>query len=439
MADIDFSDGGRRKGIIRRILSFLFKTLLILLLVFLALALIYFILNKAGAYGAADAIDSAASFVFDGIDRAIDVLADFLLTPTGVLVRQIVMTALGCLLYLAILWKAFVRGCWKLILRPYTVVTTLCGLALMGVIAESTGPMGMYGIGFFRFVSQLFFFPIQLVSMAAAHFGHGFEIPFAVTWYGSIVFFYGIILFLFVRFRVWLQFTRKMHLLGPSPALDLCNEVVKEARKHTKGIPSKMRFYIVNDDSVNAFAFDYNKVALHSGLLVNDQEWIDEEVVRAVIAHELGHIAHHDVLSSAIANANFLVFFFIVLIPYYFAAGMIDGKNEGGTGLIITLVALFIMLVSWIIRTMMNGVHYICYLLGGKREEYGADKFAVKIGMGKGLLAFMVAYSDAPSGGFSDPHPSMKNRALHLVKWMGRSRHEAYQDLDIKRLEEIVR
>ena len=62
--------------------------------------------------------------------------------------------------------------------------------------------------------------------------------------------------------------------------------------------------------------------------------------------------------------------------------------------------------------------------------------FAVKIGGGKGLLRFMIALSDVRSGGFSDPHPSMQSRAIHLMKWMERSRSKAYDGIDFDALRE---
>ena len=183
----------------------------------------------------------------------------------------------------------------------------------------------------------------------------------------------------------------------------------------------------MQDKSFNAFAFAHDKVAINTGTL----EGSDQEVLRGIIAHELGHIAHLDVTANVIAQTNFLMMFFAISLPWLIVSGFAPREGER-VNVFTYLIWVFFFALMRIIQSLMNSVHYVCYLIGGKRSEYAADKFAVKIGEGTGILRFMAAYIDEPSGGFSDPHPSMRNRLSHVLKWIEGTKHENYKGLDTK-------
>lgn len=434
--DLSFKDAGRDKGGVSGFFVRLFFAALLIIGILILFTVVYLLFLFFG-YADGIALFSRIESFFSTIAESVrNIIAHFLyFTAVGFYIRTFSALVIGIAIYLYALWKILIRGCWSLVLRPYTLLTTLSGLALTAFVFSYIGQNEILSKPVFLFIFHLFSDPLILVSYLLSLFSIEMNISSSLCWYGMIVLTYSIVLFFFVRIRVYLNFGTKMHRLGDSQALSLCSEVLKEARKKSRNIPKRMKFYIVDDGEVNAFAFDYNKVAINSGLLKNNQEWIDEDVVKAVVAHELGHIAHHDVLSNLVADSNFLVFFWIVLIPYYFSSSF---ANENSDSFIITIVAAFFMIASFLIQLAMKSVHYMCYLLGGKRCEYKADKFAVTCGMGKGLLAFMLAFSSSPGGGFSDPHPSMANRARHLIKWMRKSRHSSYNDLDTDALSHVV-
>jgi len=122
--------------------------------------------------------------------------------------------------------------------------------------------------------------------------------------------------------------------------------------------------YIIPDNVPNAFAtgrdYEHAVVAVTEGLL----ELLDEEEVEAVIAHELSHVKHYDMLvgtitatiAGAIAMlANFGMFF--------------GGNNEERPNPIVMLVLMFIMpLAATVIQMTVS-----------RNREFMADEGAAKI------------------------------------------------------------
>lgn len=124
------------------------------------------------------------------------------------------------------------------------------------------------------------------------------------------------------------------------------------------GIP-RPKLFIVNEPSPNAFAFgrtqSSSNVAVHTGLL----EILTEDELEGVIAHEIGHIKHRDVILMTLAGA--------IPVVLYYAVILFSSRDErsplGGIGVFIgALFAQFLgqILVMWLSRS----------------REYFADAFS---------------------------------------------------------------
>lgn len=126
------------------------------------------------------------------------------------------------------------------------------------------------------------------------------------------------------------------------------------------GIP-KPKLYVVNNRTPNAFAFGRTQgssaIAVHTGLL----EVLNDGEVEAVLAHEVGHIKHRDVLVMTIASALPVMLYYAVLI---FGGG--NDRERGLGSIILTFIGAIIaqligqLMVMWLSR----------------RREYYADAFA---------------------------------------------------------------
>jgi heat shock protein HtpX len=144
---------------------------------------------------------------------------------------------------------------------------------------------------------------------------------------------------------------------GENPFLE--RAVAELAQK--AGVPMP-RLAIVEDKSPNAFVFGRTissaTLAVHRGLL----ERLNAEEVKAVLAHEVGHLKHRDVIIMTFAGAIPLIAYFIARMLMF--GGGRRSKDSGGL-VVVGLVALVVYVVS----------QFLVLKLSRLREFY-ADSYA---------------------------------------------------------------
>lgn len=133
---------------------------------------------------------------------------------------------------------------------------------------------------------------------------------------------------------------------------------------------------IVYDDSLNAFASGINKrtytITLSKGII----ERLDDEELKAVIAHELSHIRNHDV-RLLIVSIIFVGVFSMVASMSFRAIQNSSLRSSGGSGnkggtLVIFLLAALIASIGYFLATLMR------FAISRKRE-YLADAGAAEL------------------------------------------------------------
>ena len=146
----------------------------------------------------------------------------------------------------------------------------------------------------------------------------------------------------------------------PSEAPELYKSVKILAKR--AGIPMP-RVYIVNEKMPNAFATGRNPqnavVAVTTGLL----QMLDKEEIEAVLAHELSHVKHRDMLTGTIAAATAGAIMMLSRFFIFFGGGDEEG---GGMG----------MLVAFIVAPIAA---IIIQLMVSRSMEYSADRGAAKV------------------------------------------------------------
>ncbi|MCR8678652.1 MULTISPECIES: zinc metalloprotease HtpX [Campylobacter] len=126
------------------------------------------------------------------------------------------------------------------------------------------------------------------------------------------------------------------------------------------------KLYIINDPTPNAFATGRNPsnaaVALTTGLV----DMLNSDEIASVIAHELGHIRHYDILTGSIAA----VFAGAIAILANFAQfGAMLGSNQNRQNpLLIIALAIIMPLAATIIQMSIS-----------RSREFEADKFSALI------------------------------------------------------------
>ena len=177
-------------------------------------------------------------------------------------------------------------------------------------------------------------------------------------------------------------------LLAASRAQPVTHEVhpqlfnVVEEMKIAAGLPTMPKIYIINDPAPNAFATGRNpknaSVAVTAGLLAR----LNRDELQGVIAHEISHILHRDILFVTLAG---IMLGSIVLLSQVFLRGMFyssmagsrrrysGGDKGGGQAQIVLLI---IAIIAAILAPIMA---YLLYFALSRRREYLADAGAARL------------------------------------------------------------
>ena len=177
-------------------------------------------------------------------------------------------------------------------------------------------------------------------------------------------------------------------LLAASRATPVAHDVhpqlfnVVEEMKIAAGLPAMPKIYIINDPAPNAFATgrkpENASVAVTAGLLAR----LNRDELQGVIAHEISHIVHRDILFVTLAG---IMLGSIVLLSQVFLRGMFyssmsgsrrrysSGGQGGGQAQIVMLI---VAIVAAIVAPIMA---YLLYFALSRRREYLADAGAARL------------------------------------------------------------
>jgi heat shock protein HtpX len=160
---------------------------------------------------------------------------------------------------------------------------------------------------------------------------------------------------------------------GESPWLEA---TVKELADKS-GLPMP-RLAIVPDSTPNAFTFGRTQsgatLAVHEGLL----RQLNENEVKGVIAHELGHIKHKDYIVMTILSALPLIAYLIAQVTLragMFSGGRRNSKDNSGAALLaIGAISFAVYFITFLIEMRLSRLRehyadaYSAYVTGSPRE-----------------------------------------------------------------------
>jgi heat shock protein HtpX len=124
--------------------------------------------------------------------------------------------------------------------------------------------------------------------------------------------------------------------------------------------------WVYESPDPNAFATGPSKnnsmVAVSTGLLQN----LNEDEVKAVLAHEMGHVYNGDMFTTTVLAGlmNTFVYFIAMWVRRFFAE-----RDQAGTGLLVSMV---LQIVLGILAMIPISWH-------SRRREYEADAFSAKV------------------------------------------------------------
>ncbi|HKT35457.1 MAG TPA: protease HtpX [Nitrospira sp.] len=130
--------------------------------------------------------------------------------------------------------------------------------------------------------------------------------------------------------------------------------------------------WVYESPDPNAFATGPSKnnsmVAVSTGLLQN----LKEDEVRAVLAHEMGHVYNGDMFTTTVLAGlmNTFVYFVAMLVRRFFAE-----RDQEGLG----------FALSFAVQIVLGFLAMIPIMWHSRRREFGADAFSAKV-YGKGAM-----------------------------------------------------
>ena len=150
-------------------------------------------------------------------------------------------------------------------------------------------------------------------------------------------------------------------------------EIYSRVAPLVQGLSQRMeipmpKLWLIPEDSPNAFATGRNpqnaSVAFTYGLLqtMNDQE------LSGVIAHELGHVLHRDILISSVAATIAAAITYMAQMALFFGGGRRDDRDdEGGSPAAALLMLILGPLAAGLIQMAIS-----------RSREFAADEAAAK-------------------------------------------------------------
>ena len=210
-----------------------------------------------------------------------------------------------------------------------------------------------------------------------------------------------------------------LHYLKPgeNPWLE---KTVKEIADKS-GLPMP-KLATVPNNTPNAFTFGRSTsnatLAVHEGLL----KQLNEDEIKGVIAHELGHVKHKDYIVMTVLSALPLIAYFVAQIALRagaFSGGRRNSKDNSGAALIaIGVIAFIIYILTFLIVMRLSRLRehyadaYSAYVTGNPRElESALAKITYGLSLSpKGPEGARAFYIEDPAAAKQEVQHIMENK-----------------------------
>lgn len=214
------------------------------------------------------------------------------------------------------------------------------------------------------------------------------------------------------------KITRKDYLDRLMP---LFNEVYVGAKAKNPELPDNIQLYMIDSGDANAFATGRKTVCITRGLL----RYPDQQI-KAILAHEFGHLAHKDtdaILIISVGNLLVSIIFILFRIVFkliscfvafgfaYISESMILGFMAGIVQAAMDIYLCFIM------RLWTKFGALLC-LRSSRMNENLADQYSYELGYGEFLCAFLDGLPPSQDTGLwailNASHPTSDSRIGYL-------------------------
>jgi Zn-dependent protease with chaperone function len=187
--------------------------------------------------------------------------------------------------------------------------------------------------------------------------------------------------------------------------------------------PLDIKIYIVDSNFMNGFALGYSTIAIHRAAL--DQ--LEDKEIKALIAHEIGHLHHRDGGYSAMLLGLHSPISIQVAISNFTGSDPDKQKeriknNQIFAGIaFIKLIFMFPFYIASFLALPFLWLAKMIQNVGAWQMEYRADKFAEEMGLKKGMISLLEKFESMDERdrhgfmskyGFSHPPVALRIDAL---------------------------
>ena len=118
-------------------------------------------------------------------------------------------------------------------------------------------------------------------------------------------------------------------------------EVYRRVAPIVQGLCQRMglpmpRLYLLPEESPNAFATGRNPAHASVAFTVGILRLMDDREIEGVVAHELGHVLHRDILISSVAATIAAAIMFISRMAFWFGGSSDDDDRGGGNAIAVS-------------------------------------------------------------------------------------------------------
>ena len=210
---------------------------------------------------------------------------------------------------------------------------------------------------------------------------------------------------------IWIAisyFTGDHMLLSGAGALEIHKEDQPEIYRLVEnlcireGLPVP-RVYLINDESLNAFATGRDPKHASIALTVGIVKRLERAELEGVVAHELSHVKNRDIrlMLITVAGISFCTFMAELCFRIAASSSRSRSKNKGGGVLICLAAGLFFLLYGYLIAPLIR-------LAVSRTREYQADASAALMTRNPGALArALEKITKDPTVEVLDAHASM--------------------------------
>ena len=179
------------------------------------------------------------------------------------------------------------------------------------------------------------------------------------------------------------------------------------------------KLYVVDNGLLNAFAFGRNHIAVTRPLL----QMLSKERLAGVLAHEVGHHVHGDTqmmtLTYCMQNVGLLAL--NILNGVIGVCGWVEKIPY--VGFAAAILSWMLLLILVVMRFLVNLPANLIMLFFSRQDEYAADRYACKHGLGRELHDGLEQISEGEQNlKFPDnllsTHPDTGNRLKHIDEYL---------------------